>query len=50
MSSIYNNKISNGTSKYNVWYCTFFSCIYIEPHHEGFIDSSKIRSCFVDKD
>ena len=49
MSSIYNNKISNGTSKYNVWYCTFFF-LHLEPHHEGFIDSSKIWSCFVDED
>ena len=24
MSSIYNNNISNRTSKYNVWYCMFF--------------------------
>ena len=49
MSSIYNNKILNGTSKYNVWYCTCFF-LHLELHHEGFINSSKIQSCFVDKD
>ena len=27
-----------------------FIFLHLEPHHEGFIDSSKIRSCFVDKD
>ena len=34
----------------NTMYGTVCFFLHLEPHHEGFIDSSKIRGCFVDKD